>query len=255
MEVKTVLIIGLGNIGKPLYEIIKGVYKVHGLDVDSKKNLDGEINSQIDVMHICFGHSVSRDATPKFITTVAGYMGKFNPQLTIIESTVLPGTTNKIWQITKKKIVHSPVRGRKAEGFKWGYYTYTKFIGPVKTEFGKLADEYYRSLGFKTHVCKSALETEFMKLMNGAYYGLMIAWFQEIRRICEEFNLNEEDILEFYRTNESESGGEHKRPIFYPGFIGGHCIIPNIRLLQVTFDSKFLEAILESNERVKLLSK
>ena len=34
----------------------------------------------------------------------------------------------------------------------------------------------------------------------------------------------------------------------FPGHIGGHCVMPNIEILRRKFASKFLEAVVESNE-------
>ena len=39
------------------------------------------------------------------------------------------------------------------------------------------------------------------------------------------------------------------RQRYFPGFIGGHCVIPNIKLLLQIAPSNALEAILDSNER------
>jgi hypothetical protein len=36
--------------------------------------------------------------------------------------------------------------------------------------------------------------------------------------------------------------------VFQPGYIGGHCVIPNINLLEQLRDSMFTEAIRASNE-------
>jgi len=41
------------------------------------------------------------------------------------------------------------------------------------------------------------------------------------------------------------------RPIMFPGFIGGHCLIPNTELLLNVYDSEFLHLILKSNEKRK----
>ena len=85
MRVEKVLVIGLGEIGAPLLEIVKGVYSAEGLDIEPK-----EIHGPVDVLHICFPYSVD------FVETATNYVNKFNPKLTIIESTVLPFTTSKI---------------------------------------------------------------------------------------------------------------------------------------------------------------
>jgi len=238
LTIENVLVVGLGEIGAPLLEIVRGVYSAEGLDVEPR-----EIHEPVDVMHICFPYS------EHFVETAVGYVTKFRPKLAIIESTVFPFTTSKIYEKTQAAICHSPVRGRKADGFKWAYFAYTKFIGPVKPEFGKMTEEYYHSLGLKTHICNSPLETEFMKILNTTYYGLMIGWFQEIHRICEKFHLKEEEIIEFFRTNERDSGGRHQRPVFYPGVITGHCVIPNAELLKELYPSPFVEVLLESNEK------
>jgi hypothetical protein len=38
-------------------------------------------------------------------------------------------------------------------------------------------------------------------------------------------------------------------PYFYPGYIGGHCLIPNIRLLNTIDSNNLWKFILESNEK------
>ena len=114
-----------------------------------------------------------------------------------------------------------------------------------------MAEEYYQTIGFKTKICASSLETEFMKIVNTTYYGICIAWFQEIERICDKYNLNVENVREFIKSTGDESGGRVPRPVYYGGHIGGHCVISNALLLQQTFPSKFIGALLESNEKRK----
>jgi len=99
-----VFVIGLGEIGRPLYEIVKGVHNAFGVDVDPDRNVDQEPSGPVGVMHICFPYS------EEFVEKVVGHIGKFNPNLTIVESTVRPGTTSLIWRLTdgKHHLVHSP---------------------------------------------------------------------------------------------------------------------------------------------------
>lgn len=229
----------MGEIGKPLYEIVRGIYPdVQWLDIETK-----EITGKIDVLHICIPYSSS------FVTDVVKYINCYQPNLTIIESTVAPLTTSKIYAEVGGNICHSPVRGRNATGFKWGFFTFTKFIGGTKPAAGRMAEEYYRSLGFKTRICGSSLETEFMKIINTSYYGLCIAWFQEIDRICKKYNLDVSAIKEFIKSTEDDCGGKVSRPTYIGGYIEGHCVIPNALLLQQAFQSKFIDVLLESNEK------
>ena len=39
------------------------------------------------------------------------------------------------------------------------------------------------------------------------------------------------------------------RPIYYPDYIGGHCLIPNTKILRSVYPSKLFEFIIESNEK------
>jgi len=237
LEHAKVIVIGMGHVGKPLYEIIRGKYEAEWLDIEPK-----DISGTFDIMHICYPYS------NVFVEQTAGYIRRFKPKLTLIESTVLPGTTMKIYEKTKAPICHSPIKGREADGMKRCILWYTKFIGSIKREWAETAAKYYESLGFKTYICDSPLETEFAKIINTTYYGILIAWFQEIYRICKEFKLNYKQVVEFIRRTEE---GGHPRPVMKPGIIGGHCVIPNAELLYRKYKSKFIEALLESNEKFK----
>jgi len=232
-----VMVIGFkGEVGRPLYELLRGVeeYEVIGLDIEPK-----EYKGKVDIMHICY----PCDDEQKFIQTTIQYMKRFNPKLTIINSTVPPGTTEKIHQLTKMPIVHSPVRGM-IPHMKHDLLHFIKYIGGVDEESAKLAQEHFERIGIPTKICKGPKETELAKIINTTYYALLIAWFQEIYRLCEELGVSYEDVVDFIKTTEG-------RPVLYPGYIGGHCLIPNIKLLLTKVDSDFLRLILESNERWK----
>jgi len=240
---KYVLVVGLGEVGSAIYNIVedRGHFQVQGIDKEPKKVW----LPKIDVMHICFPYSIGF----KFI--ISWYIEKFDPKLTIINSTVLPGTTNQIYESTRKPICHSPIRGRHIEGLETGIRGYTKFIGAPKYEFAVEAAEHFNSLGIKTIICKSSLETEFMKILATSYYGLMIAFTQEMRRICEKHQVSESDIKYFFLSGNVESNFKHLHPVYYPGVIGGHCILSNLKMLKELYESKFIDFIFESNRKQK----
>lgn len=242
-QTQNVLIVGMGQLGEALFNLIDRTakYDLQCLDKTDKE----KIRKPIDLMHICFPFNRN------FVKATIEYMKHFKPQLTLIESTVKPETTQKIFAQTKMPICHSPVRGCHSEGLENGLRTYTKFIGPAKHEYGLIAERYYNSLGIKTLVCSSQLETEYMKILETSYSALMIAYFQEIRRICEKQGLNENEIKHFFLTNTTESNYRHMRPVCFPGIIGGHCLLSNLFLLKEAYPMKFIDFILESNEKRK----
>jgi len=105
---QTVIIVGLGEVGKPLLEIIKKRHEVFGVDIDLAAPL-----KRCDVMHVCFPF---RDG--KFVSQVVGYIGRYQPDLTIINSTVAPGTSRRIAGESGAFVVNSPVRGKHARSIR-----------------------------------------------------------------------------------------------------------------------------------------
>jgi UDP-glucose 6-dehydrogenase len=236
-----ILIVGFGEVGQPLYEIVRGVYPdADWLDVDER-----QVMSDPEIMHITYS-----EMTPEsFVETSARYVKRFDPSLVLIETTVTPGTTMMLYRRLDRKplLCHSPVRGNISEGMKKGVLQYTKFIGGVNEDSSKAAKNYYESLGLKTHLCSSPVETELGKIFETTYRGIMMAWFQDISRMCKHFDANYDQVVEFVGSTERE--GKQARPVFHPGVIGGHCIIPNAEKLLGVYRSKFVEALLESNKK------
>jgi UDP-N-acetyl-D-mannosaminuronate dehydrogenase len=79
---QTVVIVGLGEIGNPLLDIMKGRYRTFGVDINQPAPV-----SRCEVMHICFPFQ-----SDKFVRQVVEYIHQYRPALTVINSTVAPGT-------------------------------------------------------------------------------------------------------------------------------------------------------------------
>jgi UDP-N-acetyl-D-mannosaminuronate dehydrogenase len=228
----SVLVIGLGEVGKPLLELISERHNTVGVDLKPV-----EIEGECVIMHICYSFHVD-----DFVGQTVHYIQKYRPRLTIIDSTVAPGTTRAIYQASSAPIVHSPVRGRHVRMKKDMLY-YTKYIGGIEQEFGQAAAEHFQSIGMKTKILSSPEATELAKLTETTYRAVLVAWAQEVERYCDRYSLDYDEVVSFYDEI------NHFPPVrYFPGVIGGHCLMPNIEILKTVFDSRILEAIEYSNK-------
>ena len=229
---QTVIVVGLGEVGKPLMEIVRTKHETFGIDIDSPAPV-----SQCDIMHICFPFQGE-----KFTGQVVHYIHQYRPALSIINSTVAPGTTRSIALESGTAVVNSPVRGKHAR-MQAEMLHYTKFIGALDRESGQRAVEHFEGLGMKTKLVGSPEATEIAKLTETTYFGLMIAWAQEIERYCVKLGINYDEVVSFYDEI------KFFPPVrYFPGVIGGHCVMPNIDILLQKFPSGLLQAIVQSNE-------
>lgn len=241
------LVVGLGEIGKPLYEIIKesGKYDVFGYDTDPSKIVDCSIPSEIDILHIC----IPCKDMASFVKVVVSYCKMYNPKLLIINSTVPPRTTHFIADVLQSNclIANSPMFGTHydKDSMKEQFKFYPRIIGGVNNLSSIKAKCYFSKLGFKTLVVSSPLESEIMKIMETTYAGWMITFFVEFHRLSEYFGANFEDIVKAMKVVCEPT---HTKPIWFPSTIEGHCIMQNIDLLLQSYDSGFLHLIKESND-------
>ena len=251
MVEEKVLVVGLGEVGLPLYELLRecGKFLVYGSDVNEARISSIEqkgVPDKVDVIHICIP-CFNQD---EFVNVVAGYAKRFEPKLLIVNSTVPPGTTQKIHELCGCLVAHSPVRGvhKSLEHMKWELKRWTKYVGGANAEAGEAAFRHFRTAGFKPKVLKGCAETELAKLFETTYRAWMIGCFQEMHRISKRFEADFNDAVDFL---EDTHRVRFDRPVMFPDVIGGHCLIQNTELLLKNYDSKFLRLILESNEKRK----
>lgn len=235
-------IIGFGEIGQSLYKLYSDFTdQIFVKDLNRDDGLD-----ECDILNISIPYSES------FEKIVCSYIENLNPKLTIINSTVIPGTTNRIQEkMPEYKIVHSPVRGVHPNLYE-GLKTFVKFVGSEDSESLSLAEKHYRDVEIQTEIVRSSAATELGKILSTTYYGLCIAWHGEVEKMCNEFSCSFDVVST--RFNETYNEGYSKlgkanviRPVlFAPGTkIGGHCVVPNAELTKQFFTSEALELILK----------
>jgi UDP-N-acetyl-D-mannosaminuronate dehydrogenase len=231
----TVLVVGLGEVGKPLLQLAGEQCRAIGIDVEPIARY--EIGT-VDVLHLCFPFEI-----PDFVGEAARYVELYEPRVTIVESTVAVGTTRAIHERTGAAVAHSPVRGKHSRMLE-ELRTYTKFVGGIDASAADAAAAHFQSLGLTTRTLPSPEATELAKLTETTYFGVLIAWAQEVERYCDQLDVAYEDVVSIY-----DEIGFFPRESYFPGVIGGHCVMPNIDILGELGPSALLDAVVESNRR------
>lgn len=235
------LVIGMGEVGSALADILSMSCQVARKDVQKL----GDKGGWVENMHVCFPYGDG------FVDQVAAYIEGYDPDLTIIHSTVQPGTTALIDEATPEHpVAYSPVRGRHTEMVS-DLLRYRKFVSALN---GETIDKACTVLGgrhFQIEVMRPCEALELAKLLETTYTGILVAWAQEMNRYCHVAGAELKDVSRFFA--EIDYLPDH---YFHPGYIGGHCIISNLDLLDEIYKDwvdyidkhHFVHAIRISNE-------
>lgn len=228
------LVVGLGEVGAALAAVLDRNETVLRHDLDRVK-----IEEPIATMHLC----IPFQSAHQFETVALGYISRFKPALTIINSTVIPGTTRSIAEKSGSAVAYSPVRGKHVR-MEQDLLHYCKFVAAPAGADAASAEEHFQAAGMKTRRMNEVESLELAKLAETTYFGVCIAFAQEMNRYAARVGGDYSESIDFF-----EEVAFLPRERYYPGFIGGHCVIPNIKLLLQIAPSNALEAILDSNER------
>src|SRR5215831_9158959 len=142
---QTVVVVGLGEVGKPLYELVSRHHKTAGVDISPPPT---DIKG-VDVLHICFPFQIK-----DFVGETARYAELFSPRLMIINSTVAVGTTRAVAERTRISVAYSPVRGKHARMLQ-DLQRYTKLVGAPDRSVAERAARHFESLNLKTRILSS----------------------------------------------------------------------------------------------------
>jgi len=225
----TDIILGMGKVGKTLFDLLddRG-FNCIGIDTDNSKCRNYLENSTIEnpeFLHVCIPGKLA-----EFEKIISNWINKIEDlKVIIIHSTVRPGTTKKIQEKSKIPVLFSPVRGVHSR-FLEDVKKYTKFIA---SDDKQLVPEIKLDLEkrFQKVEWMSTTKTaELAKiLVDTTYYGWLINYAQITKMICEKEGIDFDEMWKFADEIQENLGN---RPKMYPGIIGGHCVIPNLSLIE-----------------------
>jgi acetyltransferase-like isoleucine patch superfamily enzyme len=241
MELRS-LVIGMGEIGSALKEVLASKYPVKSYDIN-KDNQDNFPLLCNDILHICIPYS------DDFVYIVQDYIDKVQPEYTIIHSSVPVGTCAKL----KGKIFHSPVRATHPH-IKSGLLNFVKYIsydGLDQADIEAVCN-YFEEVAIRTKFIHDTKTTELMKLLELCRYGVYLAFAKEQERICEHFGIDyNRAYTEFEETSNNglilEGRMNMCQPVLYPfkDFVGGHCTTENMELMLSQIETPLLKEALK----------
>jgi UDP-N-acetyl-D-glucosamine dehydrogenase len=234
-------VIGFDKDKKKINNIKKGISPILDIDKKSIKVLKKndlyslqEINKiyQCDLIIICLPTPLTKNNNPDMsylktcLKQISGHLKK--NQALILESTVYPGATNEIFSKTLVEkfslgknffLGYSPERVNPAGEGKIKYIDITKVVSGYTKECLNLTSLFYSKIFKKIYKTKDIATAEFSKLYENSYRAVNISLTNEMKMVCDKFNLNIYDVINASRT----------KPFGFTSFLpgpgmGGHCI-------------------------------
>ena len=230
MSENVVVVVGLGEVGRPLFNILSHTYECIGVDIQPVR-----IAKKCSVLHLCIPFH-NRD----FAKTACEYIVKYKPEHTVVNSTVAPGKTRAIAERSGAYVAYSPVRGKHAK-MEADMLRYRKFVGAEDPRVADAVIQHFSKAGFKTDRFRSSTVGELSKLLETTWLGVLVSWAQEVERMAEQYGATYDDVDAFIEEIDF-------LPHVFPGAIGGHCVMPNVEILRAALQSDFLDNIVKGNE-------
>lgn len=224
----TDIILGMGEVGETLFALLEDRgFNCVGIDSDKSKCKNYSENNPIEnaeFLHVCLPGELSNyeEITKEWSAKIS------NLKIVVIHSTVKPGTSKRIQEQIKIPVLYSPVRG-----------VHRRFLDDVKKYSKFISSEKEIDIEIKTDLenrfekvqwMSDTKTAEFAKiLVDTSYYGWLINYAQITKMICEKEGI---DFDEMWRFADEIHDNLGNRPKMFPGAIGGHCVIPNLNLVE-----------------------
>jgi len=249
---------GLGEIGSPICKILQKSGNTIGYDKDPKKmntkKYELSKNKPILFLHICIPF------TKKFVKTVLKISKENKPKILVIHSTIEPYTTEQIQKKLNIPVLYSATRGihsRMIKDLKKYYKFYSVYSWASKSNWASIKfEKSMKKAGIQTIRMSNPLTLELAKIVvDTSYYGWLINYAQLSNMIAKEHKVDFDEMWTFADEIHKFLGN---RPKMFPGFIGGHCVIPNLELMHnqtLNLIKKINDSYIKKIPKAKLINK
>ncbi|CAE6488115.1 hypothetical protein [Candidatus Nitrosotenuis uzonensis] len=225
------VVAGLGEIGAPILHLLSKKSNVVGYDINpdlvDQTSLKKYTAIPTNFLHICIPF------TKTFESNIRDLFVKFQPKGIVIHSTISPGTTEKLQLTFSIPIIYSATRGLHRRML-YDLKRYTKFYAisekaPNKQWATKTYTKLMKKSGIKTKQMSNPITLELAKIVvDTSYYGWLINYAQLSNMLALKHGVDYDEMWSFADEIHKFLGN---RPKMFPGFIGGHCVIPNLELI------------------------
>ena len=236
------IVAGLGEIGVPISQVLQKKFPTMGYDIDPKRmrKRDQPDSVACSFLHICIPF------TKSFARDVRALAKRFEPECVVIHSTLRPHTTRELQKSMRVPIVYSSTTGVHRRML-YDLRRYTKFYAVEKdaprrkwamTTYARMM----RKCGIRTKRMSTPVTLELAKILcDTSYYGWLINYAQLTNLIVRDYGVNYDEMWEYAAPIHKFLGN---RPKMFPGYIGGHCVIENLDLI----DNKDIRQVREIND-------
>lgn len=289
-----IAVIGIGYVGLPLaVEFTKAGYRVVGVDVSQEKVrlinesksyipdiptaeiadavAEGKLSAtsdyralhDVDVISICVPTPLRKTKDPdmSYIIAAADEIGRYSRagQLTVLESTTYPGTTEELIvpRLTSNGhtvgedvfICFSPERIDPGNPV-YGVRNTPKVIGGVTPACTEVATALYSKAIDQVIPVSSTQAAEMVKLLENTFRSVNIGLVNEMAVMCDKLGVNVWEVID------AASSKPFGFMTFYPGpGLGGHCIpidplYLSWKLKALNYNARFIELASEINSNM-----
>lgn len=250
--IKKDVVAGIGEIGKPILQLVSKTTPTIGYDINEKL-IESRLVARYKKLDTRFLH-VCIPFKKNFIHNVISLYKKFNPKSIVIHSTISPNTTKQLQEKLSIPVIYSATRGVHRRML-YDLKRYTKFfaIESSAPNIRWAVSAYSKTMkkcGVKTKRMSNPITLELAKIIcDTSYYGWLINYSQISNMIAIKNKVDYDEMWSFADEIHKFLGN---RPKMFPGFIGGHCVIENLDLV----DENTLSIIKEINsDYAKILKK
>lgn len=256
-EKKNIVIVGAGSVGSAIFAYLNENNSQYNISLHDPPKGQFSMIGEADIIHITVPMINYNDYIINVIREIENQI--INNPMIIIHSTIDPYILNQCsWKFADW--FYNPIRCPE-EKMNYMVCRHLWLFAPIINSHSQRYIDYLYTIGITFKEFKDPKALAFGKLLETTRTGMEIAFAQMVAAECERngWDFNEAYNEYTHYTNDKEDYRQLNksrmvpRPIFFPGKIGGKCIMQNLEIIKKDglLPTYFTEWISQSNEVTK----